>query len=88
VAGPLAATVEVAGPFKIETKPYHIGAKVLLAAAEATSEARGAESAPEAAQAEELPAAQGMKTANWIVLSALIGLGVAAAGVAICKKTG
>jgi hypothetical protein len=55
-----------------------------LAATPAASEA---EPAAETAQPVEGPVTEGMKTANWIVLSALIGLGVAAAGVAIYKKT-
>jgi hypothetical protein len=71
VAGPLTATVEVTGPFKIETKPYNIAAKVALAAAD------------------DIPSTPATKSkgANWIILSALIGLSVAAAGFAIYKKT-
>jgi hypothetical protein len=38
------------------------------------------------AQAQESPATE-KKGANWIILTALIGLGVAAAAVAILKKT-
>jgi len=96
----MTATVDVGGPFKIETKPYTIAAQVELAAAdevtstpavdaEATPETPEAEPASEAdiAKTDESPATEGKKTANWIVLSALIGLGLAAAGFAIYKKT-
>jgi len=99
VSGPLTATVDVGGPFKIETKPYNIAAKVELAAddkptlpatepaiAEATPETPKVEPVSVTAQAEESPAKES-KGANWLVLSALIGLGVAATGVAIYKKT-
>ena len=103
MAGPLTATVDVGGPFKIETKPYNIAAKVELAADEKpstpavkpaevteekpeTSKAESVEPAPVTAQADESPAAKS-KGRNWIILSALIGLGVVAAGVAIYNKT-
>ena len=39
------------------------------------------------ATSNESSAKEGMNAANWIVLSALIGLGVAAAGFSIYKKT-
>lgn len=71
MARPLTATVDVGGPFKIETKPYTIAAKVVLAAADGKPSTPATES----------------KGPNWIILSALIGLGIAAAGVAIYKKT-
>ena len=95
----MTAIVDVGGPFKIETKPYNIAAKVVLAAddkpsaplvtpvaAKTTPEPPKTEPEPITAQAEEIPATE-KKGANWIILSALIGLGVAAAGVAIYKKT-
>ena len=95
----MTATVDLGGPFKIETKPYTIAAQVELAEAEEmaskpealeTKPAVAAEVAPEAPGAKpvsETSQAEGMKAANWIVLSALIGLGVAAAGFAVFKKS-
>lgn len=44
------------------------------------------ESTPVTTKAEESPATE-KKEANWVILSALIGLGVAAAIVAVLKKT-
>jgi len=94
VAGPLTATVEVGGPFEIETKPYTIAAKVELAKADDKSdipapatkpEAPTAKPAPVTTQAQESPAAES-KGPNWIILLALVGLGVAAAGFAAYKK--
>jgi hypothetical protein len=97
------ATVDVGGPFKIETKPYNIAAKVVLAADDKPSppapapkpeavvaapeppEAKPVEPASVTAQAQESPATE-KKGANWVILSALIGLGVAAAGFAVFKK--
>jgi hypothetical protein len=77
-----------------------IAAKVELAAADevtstpATGPAVAAQAALETpkpasatATSDESSVKEGMKTANWIVLSALIGLGVAAAGFAVYKKT-
>jgi hypothetical protein len=86
--------VDVGGPFKIETKPYNIAAKVELAKADdkpdtstpATKpETPTAEPAPVTTQVQESPT-KVKKGANWIILSALIGLGVAAAGFAVYKK--
>ena len=100
MAGPLTATVDVGGPFKIETKPYNIAAKVELAKADdkpdtpaleakpsvvKTTETPEAESAPVTIQIQESLATE-KKGPNWIILSALIGLGIAAAGVTIYKK--
>ncbi len=99
MSGPLTATVDVGGPFKIETKPYNIAAKVVLAAddkltppvtestiAEAPPETPKVEPTPVTAQTEETMTTK-KKGANWIILTALIGLGVAAAGFAVYKKT-
>ena len=94
MAGPLTATVDVGGPFKIETKPYNIAAKVELAKADDKPEIPSPATKPEApkakpepvtTQAQESPATES-KGPNWIILSALIGLGIAAAGVAVYKK--
>ena len=49
-------------------------------------EAPKAESTPMVTQAEETPTTE-KKGPNWIILTALIGLGVAAAGVAVLKKS-
>ena len=103
----MTATVDVGGPFKIETKPYQIAAQDVLVAeeekvdkitpptpaekpevaeTEEKPETPKAEPTPVKAKTEETPATE-KKGANWIILSALIGLGVAAAAVAILKKT-
>ena len=102
MTGTLTATVEAAGPFKIESKPYAmtIASKAVLAAtdavtstpaarpavAEATPETPKAEPVPETAQAEESQATES-KGGGWKIISVLIGLSVVAAGFAIYKKT-
>ena len=104
----MTATVDVGGPFKIETKSYTIAAQVELAEAEEVpSTAKGSEApeakpavaadvAPEAPKAEpaakriqveETPTKEGKKSSTWLILSALVGLGVAAAGFAVFKKS-
>jgi hypothetical protein len=90
----------VAGPFQIESKPYAITSKALLAAtddvtsmpaaepavAEVTPGTLKAEPASESAHVGESPATDS-KSGSWKIISVLIGLGIVAAGFAIYKKT-
>ena len=88
MSGPLTATVEVGGPFKIESKPYTIAAQVVLAADDKTSTPAVTPAvAKDTSETREESPATKSKGKNWIILSALIGLGVTAAGFAIYKKT-
>lgn len=107
MSGPLTATVDVGGPFKIETEPYRIATQEVLvadedkdnkttspipaekpsvAATEEKPETHKTDPVSVTTQTKEIPATE-KKGPNWIILTALIGLGVAAAGVAIFKKT-
>jgi len=69
----------------ITTPPGPTG-KTEVEAIEEKPETPQAESTPVTAKTEETPETK-KKGANWIILAALIGLGVAAAAGAIFKKT-
>jgi mannitol-specific phosphotransferase system IIBC component len=68
------------------TSPVAPTEKPVVAATEEKPETLKAESTSVTAQTKEAPTTE-KKGPNWIILTALIGLGVAAAGVAIFKKT-
>ena len=68
------------------TSPVAPTEKPVVAATEEKPETSEAEPTPMTAQTKKTPTTE-KKGANWIILTALIGLGVAAAGVAIFKKT-
>jgi hypothetical protein len=83
----IAAKVELAATDEAANKPAPPEAKP--AVAESTPKTPEAQPTPAPATEEEDSAAvaESKKTTNWVVLSALIGLGIAAAGFAVYKKS-
>ena len=80
MAGPFTANVEVAGPFKIESKPYIIASTDKLASKDV------AEVTPAVPIGEvDIPMTT-RRSARWAIISVVVVLGVVAAGFAIYRK--
>ena len=88
MAGPFTATAEVAGPFKIESKAYTIAGKYVPDIAKAKAPNGKVEDPPTYLQTEVLATTEKDSTGggNWIPVSIIMIIAVAAAGLANRKK--
>ncbi len=77
----------MAGPFKIESKPYLIASKAVVASTDKLASEDAAEVTPAVPIGEvETPMTTG-RSGSWAIISVVVVLGVVAAGLAIYKKT-
>jgi len=79
--------MNIGSPFTIQSKPYIIASKAIVASTDQLASEDAAEVTPAVAIGEvETPMTTG-RSGSWIIISVVVVLGVVAAGFAIYKKT-